>query len=187
MIGSSSFPEFVEESSSLNSGRSYGADRPATNATRSHGAAGEGRSEFSGHRRRVTRAHPGAGGGLPLSRENVRRPLPGVFGGGQRVSRDFPAHLRLLKIPLEVGDAPAAASTGTTALAQLAGAPKFVQTQEIDDLPLRDVEAVADRIFRFQVRLLPGNHQNVVGLNAEGHTPLCEKSLQNGTHRGLPQ
>src|SRR5205823_1541571 len=57
--------------------------------------------------------------------------------------------LRLFEIPLEVGDAPSAARPRAAALADLAGAAGLMNADEIQNLPLRDVKAVADRVVEF--------------------------------------
>lgn len=58
------------------------------------------------------------------------------------------------------GDTPAAARTCAVALADLAGSPWFVDADEVANLPLRNVEAVADFVVRLHEELLACGCEN---------------------------
>ena len=82
----------------------------------------------------------------------------GVVIGGQ--SFDFLAVLRFVEQLFDKGDAPAATGTGAVAFADLAGSPRFVNSDEVTDFPLGDVEAVADFIVGLHGWLFTGRSPN---------------------------
>ncbi len=79
---------------------------------------------------------------------DVARALLLVIGGGERVRRG--AGLTFSEITLEKRHTPAAPGARTAAIAQLACDARFVDANVIEDLPLRNVEAVTDRVVKFQ-------------------------------------
>src|SRR5262249_24130195 len=97
-----------------------------------------------------------------------RRAPPGSDGGGagagglrgrQPVQFDLATDLGLLVQLLEEGNAPAAAGPCSAALRQLTGNTRPLDAQKVEQLPPRDVEAVAD--FLVEVFVRPFGHHRL--------------------------
>ena len=84
---------------------------------------------------------------FPFSGPNVRASGLSVLVRGHRIGAV--TVLCLFEQFFDERNAPSATSAGSTALADLAGPPRFVDADEIADLPFRDVEAVADCVVEF--------------------------------------
>ena len=79
-----------------------------------------------------------------MARFDVVGSAGGVLFGGQFVVADCLAPLSLFEVLLQVGNAPATPCSRAATLADLAGATRLIEPDVVDDLPLRDVEAITD-------------------------------------------
>ena len=89
---------------------------------------------------------------------DVFGPALSVLFRGQFVLVNRFSALELLKVLLQIGDAPAAAGARSAAFADLTGAAGLVQADVVDDLPLGDVEAVTDFVVKFHVAIGSFHH-----------------------------
>jgi hypothetical protein len=75
---------------------------------------------------------------------------------GIRLETSFPLSPGVLEIPLEEWNAPAATGAGSSTLRQLAGNPRLVHAQVIENLTLRDVKAQAEFVIKLHSRIDSG-------------------------------
>ena len=83
---------------------------------------------------------------------NVLASPVGVFVRSQSIRLSGLWVCGFLKVSLQERNAPAAAGPRACAFADLTGAFRLVDANKIDDLPLRNVEAVADFVVEFHSR-----------------------------------
>src|SRR5262249_26802855 len=111
-------------------------------------------------RRFFGRQRRGAGRRRPFARSNIDGAPLRVFSGGEGFQVG-PATLVGLAVQLfEEGGTPAAAGAGAGALGELAGHPRPVQAQEVDQLAARNVEAVTHLLV--EVRFATGRHHTII-------------------------
>ena len=70
-----------------------------------------------------------------------------------RIGRD--TGLRLLEVPLEIRHSPSAARPRAAAFADLTGAPRLMNADEVKNLPLADVKAIADGVVELHSVIIP--------------------------------
>ena len=78
----------------------------------------------------------------------------GVFGRSNLVGLDGDSPFCFFKISLQIRHTPTAPRSRTAALADLTGAARLVNPNEVENLSLRNVKAVTDRIVDLQKRVL---------------------------------
>ena len=84
-----------------------------------------------------------------MSRLDVRGTLPSIVGRTQHLGSVHRLTLRFGEVTLEIRHAPATSRSGTSAFADLTRPSRSMHADEVKNLPLRDVEAVANRVVVF--------------------------------------
>lgn len=101
-----------------------------------------------------------SGGGFTVARLDIGGSLAGVFLGGESIGEG--RVLRFREEPLQVVHAPTAPGSSSAAFGELTGAAGLIHANEVDDLPLGDVEAVANGVVEFHNRI-PSNRRHRIG------------------------
>ena len=108
-----------------------------------------------------------SGGGLTVARLDIGGSLAGVFFGSQCIGEG--RVLRFCEESFQVVHAPAAPGPGSAAVGQLTGAARLIHANEVDDLPLGDVEAVANGVVEFHNRIPSNRRHRIETANAVNH------------------
>jgi hypothetical protein len=114
-----------------------------------------------------------------VSGADVGGALPRIFFRRQRLTLIARFTSGLGKVPLEVRHAPSAAGPRPAALADLAGPARSVDPDVIQNLPLRDVEAVTDCVVEF--------HDFILHRTEPAPLPRLPIDRQNVCFRHLPR
>lgn len=125
---------------------------------------------------------------------DVLASLRGVLVGSQRVVGRF-GIVRGLEVAFEKRHAPAATGSRSAALGKLARSTRSMNPQEVENLPLRDVKAVANRVVRFHEQdsdalsvLQKRRMQLDAALDGSPfQADLFEQRIENRSHRRLLQ
>ena len=113
--------------------------------------------------------------------------LPSVLLRRQRIVAQLLRSVRLVEVASQKRNAPAATGSRSAALGKLAGSTRIVNPLEVEDLPLRDVEAVTNRVIQLHdedsecvLFLLRRGPQFNLALNGSPfQTDLLEQRIEN--------